>query len=91
MVFRTPQEFARHAMWLMDGMPQDAAGNTLCLCKYCDRRDDPKKPGKTRPGPQTPITKDIYILAGYSREAAEVLSREASVEEEEEDELVVEA
>ncbi|KZV62411.1 hypothetical protein PENSPDRAFT_658121 [Peniophora sp. CONT] len=81
-VYRTPQEFARHAMWLMDGKPHDAAGRTMCLCKFCDRRDNLRRPGKTLPGHQRPITKDLYIVAGFSMAEAEIFSREASVESE---------
>lgn len=80
MIFRTPQEFARHAMWLMDGQPHDSAGRTLCLCKFCDRVDNIRRPGRSLPGPQRPITKDLYVLAGYSTAEAEIFSRDASLE-----------
>ena len=80
MIFRTPQEFARHAMWLMDGQPHGSEGRTLCLCKFCDRVDNIRRPGRSLPGPQRPITKDLYVLAGYSTAEAEIFSRDASLE-----------
>lgn len=69
-------------MWLMDGQPTDVAGHSMCLCRYCDRVIDPKS-RKSVPGPQRPITRDLYLLAGYSRAEAEAFSREASVEADE--------
>ncbi|KZV71035.1 hypothetical protein PENSPDRAFT_650938 [Peniophora sp. CONT] len=55
--FATANEFARHSMWLMDGMPQSVQ-RTACLCKYCDHVVG------GAPAPQNPITRDLLILSG---------------------------
>lgn len=35
-VFRSPEEFAPHLKWLMDGSPLKPSGDPNCKCKYCD-------------------------------------------------------
>lgn len=62
--FRTPLEFARHAMWLMDGAPPGEDGmRTVCLCKYCATE---RLPGnrRARGVSQEPISSALRILAG---------------------------
>ncbi|KZV71037.1 hypothetical protein PENSPDRAFT_650939 [Peniophora sp. CONT] len=63
-VFRSPLEFARHAMWLMEGAPHDKErGLTACLCKYCHRVVNTTT-GRSRVAPQEPISRDLRMLAG---------------------------
>ncbi|KAI0027869.1 hypothetical protein K488DRAFT_74210 [Vararia minispora EC-137] len=85
--FRSPEEFARHAMWLMDGQPRDEEGHTRCVCKYC------KRDGKHRLGDQKIVTGELSslrkaILRGQPRRSesggdkAEMGSRSDPVERE---------
>lgn len=43
-MFRSPEEFAPHAHWLIMGCPVDELGRSQCECRYCSK------------GPQKPIT-----------------------------------
>lgn len=39
-VFRSPNEFALHALWLADGARHDDDGLRECMCKYCGEVKD---------------------------------------------------
>ncbi|TFY50380.1 hypothetical protein EVG20_g11553 [Dentipellis fragilis] len=36
--FRSPKEFAPHAIWLMEGGKRNSHGRPLCKCQYCSGR-----------------------------------------------------
>ncbi|KAI0030136.1 hypothetical protein K488DRAFT_72411 [Vararia minispora EC-137] len=71
--FRSPNEFTRHAMWLMDGMPRDEYGHSRCLCIYCNRTPSGDF------APQKPVTDELR------RVRREILLRTVMPPSEEED------
>jgi len=50
--FRSPAEFAYHAIWLMLGSPLKVNGNPACRCTYCD-------PSRT----QEEISRELGLLS----------------------------
>ncbi|VDC00500.1 unnamed protein product [Peniophora sp. CBMAI 1063] len=65
--FASPLEFARHAMWLMDGMPV-RRGRPVCICKYCAPRSS-----------QEVISAELRVIGGMRRKRdLELIRKRAS-------------